>query len=132
MKHYMPMKIGDVTVHSGWTLHCTSSGNIFGQQQEKEEEDYHHDDKRGKNKRIEDRYALAITYVDARAQVRHGAWEELIESNNDIMNKKGYNEDRWSYQDWLKDVKPRKYFEHDLVPIVWPQKDTSSSSSSSI
>jgi ectoine hydroxylase-related dioxygenase (phytanoyl-CoA dioxygenase family) len=99
VQQYMPLEVGDVTVHSGWTLHGAPStkGETDG-----------------------GRYALAVTYVDSRAQVREGAWEELVLSKTKMG--KGYNEDRWSFQDWLKDVKPRKYFEHDLVPVVWPKK----------
>lgn len=44
---YMPLALGDLTVHSGWTLHCANANS-------------------GKT----DRLALAITYVDARAPVR--------------------------------------------------------------
>jgi len=85
---YMPMNLGDVTVHSGWTLHC-SNGN----------------EREGSNN---DRIALAITYVDGNAEVRPD-WQSV-----------GNNEDRWSYQDWCKEVTPRKKFSHKLVPIVWP------------
>lgn len=44
---YMPLALGDITVHSGWTLHCANA-----------------------NSSKHDRLALAITYVDARAPVR--------------------------------------------------------------
>jgi hypothetical protein len=44
---YMPLDLGDMTAHSGWTLHCANANT-------------------GKH----DRLALAITYVDARAPVR--------------------------------------------------------------
>jgi hypothetical protein len=107
VKHHMPMSVGDLTVHSGWTLHCTQGGSNSG------------DGERAINVG-EDRYALAVSYVDARAQVREGAWEELMAS--ETSTGRGYSEDRWSFQEWLNDVKPRKYFEHDLVPIVWPKK----------
>jgi ectoine hydroxylase-related dioxygenase (phytanoyl-CoA dioxygenase family) len=46
---YMPMRIGDVTVHSGWTLHCSSGNN-------------------GKNGN--DRMAIAITFVDGESEIR--------------------------------------------------------------
>ena len=89
--HYMPLSVGDVTAHSGWTLHCANenSGDM-------------------------DRVALAISFVDARAELRPDALE---------MFGKGDNEDRWSYQGWAKEVKPRRKFRHELVPIVWPQSD---------
>jgi Phytanoyl-CoA dioxygenase (PhyH) len=41
---YMPLSLGDVTFHAGWTLHCADGG--------------------------EERLALAITYVDAQAPIR--------------------------------------------------------------
>ena len=88
---HMPMALGDVTVHSGWTLHC-ANGN-FG---------------------TEDRVALALSYVDAQAELRPDALDDF---------GKGDNEDRWSYQDWANSVKPRKKFRHELVPIVWPQSE---------
>lgn len=47
---YMPMNLGDVTVHSGWTLHC-SNGN----------------DRKGSHN---DRIAIAITFVDGNAEIR--------------------------------------------------------------
>ena len=86
---YMPMKMGDVTMHSGWTLHC-SNGN-------------------GDNSQNKDRVALAITFVDAKAEIRPD-WKTV-----------GDNEDSWSYQRWCKDVKPRTKFTHELVPVVWPK-----------
>lgn len=91
---YMPIHLGDVTVHSGWTLHCAD----------------------GNNK--EDRAALAISYVDARAQVREDA---MNETNSDSDAGYGDNEDRWSYMEWVQDVAPRSQFQHELVPIVWPR-----------
>lgn len=88
--HYMPMAVSDVTVHSGWTLHCAD----------------------GTNGKKTDRMALAISYVDAKAELRPDAFDDA---------GVGDNEDRWSYQDWAPHVKPRKPFQHDLVPIVWPR-----------
>jgi ectoine hydroxylase-related dioxygenase (phytanoyl-CoA dioxygenase family) len=82
---YMPMNLGDVTVHSGWTLHCSNGNEV-----------------------PEDRIALAITFVDGSAEIRLD-WQTV-----------GDDEDRWSYQEWCKDVKPRTSFSHDLVPIVYP------------
>jgi ectoine hydroxylase-related dioxygenase (phytanoyl-CoA dioxygenase family) len=45
IEHYMPLAKGDITIHSGWTLHSAD-----GQES--------------------DRLALAISYVDARAPIR--------------------------------------------------------------
>ena len=89
--NYMPLCLGDVTVHSGWTLHCANG-----------------------NAELKDRVTLAISYVDARAEVREDALKQ--------RNSGGYgdNEDQWSYKAWVKDVKPRQQFRHELVPIVWP------------
>jgi ectoine hydroxylase-related dioxygenase (phytanoyl-CoA dioxygenase family) len=44
--HHMPMNVGDVTVHSGWTLHCANEAID------------------------ENRIALAITFVDSRGPIR--------------------------------------------------------------
>ena len=90
--NYMPLSLGDMTIHSGWTLHCADS------------QDSSSDD--------EDRLALAITYVDARAPIRKG-----------VLSKEdhGDDEDQWSYSDWVKEVPAGKPFhDHPLVPIVWP------------
>jgi ectoine hydroxylase-related dioxygenase (phytanoyl-CoA dioxygenase family) len=86
--NYMPMNLGDVTIHSGWTLHC-SNGN----------------DREGSHN---DRIALAISFVDGNAEIRPD-WQFI-----------GDDEDRWSYQDWCKDVTPRTKISHKLAPIVWP------------
>lgn len=94
---YMPIHLGDVTVHSGWTLHCADG---------EEGED--------------DRVALAISYVDARAEIRPDA---MVESDN-AAGGYGDNEDRWSYIEWVQDVEPRRQFQHELVPIVWPRSKT--------
>ena len=85
---YMPMNLGDVTVHSGWTLHCSNGNELV--------------------EGSKDRIALAITFVDWAAEIRPN-WQTI-----------GDDEDRWSYQDWCKDVVPRTKFSHELVPIVWP------------
>ena len=89
--HYMPMQVGDLTVHSGWTLHC-ADGTHGGTSV--------------------DRMALAISFVDAKAQLRQDAMDD---------NGLGDNEDSWSYQEWVHTVHPRKSFRHDMVPIVWPR-----------
>ncbi len=84
---YMPMSVGDVTVHSGWTLHCSNGNEIEGSK---------------------DRLALAISFVDGDAEIRPN-WETV-----------GDDEDRWSYQDWCREIQPRTKFSHKLVPMVWP------------
>jgi len=87
--HYMPMAIGDITAHSGWTLHCADG------------------------KTTNDRLALAISFVDARAAVRHGVL---------TAGDHGDDEDKWSYADWVKEVPAGvQNFEHNLVPILWPR-----------
>ncbi len=90
---YMPMSLGDVTIHSGWTLHCSNGNEIEGSK---------------------DRIALAISFVDGDAEIRHN-WQSI-----------GDDEDRWSYQDWCKEVRPQRKFSHELVPIIWPpsRRDT--------
>jgi ectoine hydroxylase-related dioxygenase (phytanoyl-CoA dioxygenase family) len=87
---YMPMNMGDVTVHSGWTLHCANG-----------------------NERDSDRVALAVSFVDAKAELREDAL--------DTSSGQGDNEDQWSYQDWAHSVPPRKPIKHECVPIVWPR-----------
>lgn len=88
IQDYMPMEVGDVSVHSGWTLHSAAGG--VGTME------------------VDNRYALAVTYVDDMAEIR----EDVIGS--DV----GHYEDRRSYEGWLKDVQPRCYFEHPLVPTL--------------
>lgn len=90
--HHMPLALGDATVHSGWTLHCANG-----------------------NDSLEDRHALAISFVDADAQVRETALDFTPSSGG-----YGDNEDQWSYREWVHDVKPRTPFRHTLAPIVWP------------
>mmetsp|Transcript_26450 Transcript_26450/g.39126 ORF Transcript_26450/g.39126 Transcript_26450/m.39126 type:complete len:380 (-) Transcript_26450:1845-2984(-) len=93
--HYMPMALGDVTVHSGFTLHC-ADGNYTG----------------------EDRIALAISYVDAQAEIRETA---LSFVKGRERTGYGDNEDYYSYKDWIDDVPVRsKIGNHSLIPIVWP------------
>lgn len=52
---YMPMSLGDVTVHSGWTLHCSNGNDIEGSK---------------------DRLALAITFADGAAEIRPN-WQTI-------------------------------------------------------
>ncbi len=47
MTHHMPLEVGSVMVHNGWTLHCADAAAA------------------GDN-----RYALLITYVDGRVELR--------------------------------------------------------------
>ena len=102
VSNHMPLAVGDITVHNGWTLHCAEAAEFL---------------EVGK-----DRYAFAITYVDGRAEVREDVLSN--DSNDDSIGNghavKGDKEDVWSFRSWLKDVKPRSQFRHPLVPIVWP------------
>ena len=95
--HHMPLELGDVTVHNGWTLHCADAADCM--------EDG-------------DRYAFSITFVDGHSELRDG----VILSERDTTNGSalGDNEDVWSYRSWVEEVKPRTQFRHPLVPIVWP------------
>jgi len=95
---HMPLAIGDITAHSGWTLHCAESATSLEKGQ--------------------DRYALAITYVDGRAEVR----EDVLtwNSGNISSSEKGDKEDVWSFKSWVQEVEPRSQFRHSLVPMVWP------------
>ncbi len=97
--HHMPMTVGDVTVHNGWTLHSADGAEFMEEG--------------------EDRYAFAVTYVDGNAEVRE---DVLTENNQSELKTKGDMEDVWSYRSWVKEVEPRSPFRHDLVPIVWPTK----------
>jgi len=107
VSHHMPLELGDVTVHNGWTLHCADAA------------DQNVEDG-------EDRYAFSVTFVDGRAEVR----EDVLSSGMDNDREsdasdgstvpKGDKEDVWSFRSWLEEVKPRTEFRHPLVPIVWP------------
>jgi ectoine hydroxylase-related dioxygenase (phytanoyl-CoA dioxygenase family) len=91
---YMPLSVGDITVHSGWTLHCADS-----------------------NESTSNRYALAISFVDARAEIRETAMDFSPSQGGGY----GDNEDHWSYREWVSEIPARKEFgSHPLVPIVWP------------
>jgi hypothetical protein len=82
---YMPLAVGDVTIHSGWTLHCADA--VTNQ---------------------EERMALAISFVDARAPIR------------DVSSRQD-DEDAWSYKDWIHKVPKRSYnWDHPSVPVLWP------------
>lgn len=95
VSHHMPLDVGDVTVHTGWTLHCAGAADMMER----------------------DRYAIAISYVDGRAEVR----EDVIREDNGISGVvSGDKEDLWSFRSWVEEVKPRSEFRHSQVPIVWP------------
>ena len=103
IKDHMPLSVGDVTVHAGWTLHCADAG-----------------DKQDKGMANEgERYALAVTFVDAKAEVREEYFEEGGSGN--LTKRLGDPEDQLSFRDWIKDVKPRQKLNHPLIPIVWPR-----------
>lgn len=87
---YMPIAVGDVTVHSGWTLHCADASID------------------------ENRLALAVTFVDARAPIRSDALPG-------VNSSKGDGEDVWSYKDWVRRVPSGiSNWNHPLAPILWP------------
>lgn len=101
ISHHMPLEVGDVTVHNGWTLHCAGAADMTDR----------------------DRYAIAITYVDARADIR----EDLLADNKSHSSSaRGDKEDVWSFRPWVDEVKPRSQFQHPFVPIVWPPDSTDS------
>lgn len=100
VKHYMPMKIGDCTVHAGWTLH--SSAGV----------DFNCETMIKNKKSCTDRYALAVTYVDATAEIR----QDAILRNSESLS---HEEDRMSYESWIYEVKPRTHFEHPFVPTIF-------------
>jgi hypothetical protein len=59
-RHHMPLEVGSVAVHNGWTLHCadaTAAGD--------------------------DRYALSITYVGGRAELREDNLAETTTAARD-------------------------------------------------
>ena len=117
IQHHMPIDIGDFTAHAGWTLHSANGGPAMT------DDDPNNDDS---SSRVRDRYALAVTYVDAMAEIRRDA-QKISHGNNNIAqnsSSRGHDEDRESYRDWIGDVLARQYFEHPLVPIVWPPSNT--------
>lgn len=91
IKDHMPLAVSDVTCHAGFTLHSANGGY----------------------ESMKERYALAVTYVDARAEIREDA-VGMTTNDNDIA----YSEDRRSFEDWVRDVRPRSYFEHPSVPTI--------------
>jgi hypothetical protein len=58
--HHMLLEVGSVTVHNGWTLHCADAA-VAG----------------------DDRYALSITYVDGRAELREDVLAETTTAARD-------------------------------------------------
>ncbi len=117
--HYMPMELGDCTVHAGWTLHCANGMMIL---------DGHDSSNSSNNKNQKDRYALAVTYVDAKAEIRRDIQQNSYTSNDGTTTTstasstmdRGHHEDRQSFRKWVDEVPARtQYFEHPLVPIVW-------------
>ncbi|KAL9186856.1 hypothetical protein ACHAXT_010576 [Thalassiosira profunda] len=96
VSHHMPLGVGDVTVHSGWTLHCADAADGM------EDGD--------------DRYAFAISYFDGQAELR----DDVLAPKTDSGDQKGDNEDVWSFRRWVEEVEPRSQFLHPMVPIVWP------------
>jgi hypothetical protein len=65
----MPFKLGDVSVHSGWTLHCSNGGSDDGDE-------------------MKDRVALAVTFVDSDAKIRSD-WE-VTGDNEDLWSYKDW------------------------------------------
>jgi ectoine hydroxylase-related dioxygenase (phytanoyl-CoA dioxygenase family) len=94
ISHHMPLEVGDVTVHNGWTLHCAGAADMLER----------------------DRYAIALSYVDGGAEVR----ENVLEVDRSTSTVIGDKEDVWSFRSWVGEVKPRSQFRHPSVPIVWP------------
>lgn len=94
VSHHMPLDVGDVTVHNGWTLHCAGAADVMKR----------------------DRYAIAISYVDGRAEVR----ENILREGHSSSTVNGDKEDVWSFRSWVDEVQPRSQFRHPQVPIVWP------------
>jgi len=62
--HHMPMKVGDCTVHAGWTLHCADEA-------------------------IDERIAYAVTFVDSKAEVREDV--AVLQSKGDDEDRWSYS-----------------------------------------
>ena len=108
----MPLEAGDVTVNNGGTLHCTDAVT---------NSDAAEDDER-------DRYALSVTYVKARAELREGVLPPSETNGNDRhgsdanrgSSSRGDDEDIWSCRSWVGEVEPRTRFRHRRAPTVRP------------
>lgn len=90
---YMPLREGDVTVHSGWTLHCADGCT-----------------------KSSERWALAITFVDGQAQVRcrgdgdKGDNEDMWSYREWLEEVRKRQAGRSTHQLW----------HHPQVPVLWP------------
>jgi len=96
INNYMPLQIGDVTVHSGWTLHTS-------------------DPLSSPEKKLSDgRIALSISYVCSKAMVRKVDGRSPSGDN-------GHDEDYDSYKGWIDRIKPGRSINVDDIdlPVIF-------------
>ncbi len=85
------MRVGDCTVHHGWTLHDAPPQN-----------------------NSLSRLAIGFTYVIGDATVL-GDFDSKTPSRYSQFK----DEDEYSYRDWLKDLKEGDVIDHPLLPLVY-------------
>ena len=112
VSHRIPLEVGDVTVHIGWTLHCADA--VANSDAAEDDEG--------------DRYAFSVTCVKARAEPREGVLPPSETDGNNGHGRdanreslsRGDDKDIWSFRSWAGEVEPQTRFRHPMVPTGWP------------
>jgi hypothetical protein len=136
------LSLGDVTWHHGWTLHSAPPNDPwFGLP-----DDCGEDEENAAEARARPRLALTVSFVADGARLQApppdgatGAQAVVQEGKeNDDDDDGGAfggeaepglatvvlmdDEDRSSYEGWLKDLHPGAIADHPFLPIVWDEK----------
>ena len=118
----MPLDAGHCAVHNGWTMHC-ANGNEKNLTKRKKKRKGANDGNDNHNTvpAFQTRYAIAISYVDSHAEVRHnipGVGRNVNRNNargqSNNLAFLGDAEDRSSYAEWIGDVLPRSRFKRAI------------------